>query len=114
MTTEIQHRASWWAQGINITSHSQFNPQSIWLTGLSASGKTTIASLLKQQLDNAGPHKYLLDGDMVRTGLCRDLGFSVAGRIENLRRVAEVARLMVNARVTVLVSFISPFTAQPV
>lgn len=87
----------------------QQKPKCIWLTGLSASGKTTIANLLDKHLYALGLHTYLLDGDNVRHGLCRDLGFSVTDRIENIRRVSEVARLMVDAGLIVLVSFISPF-----
>ena len=86
-------------------------PRCIWLTGLSASGKSTIANLLEERLHAAGQHTYLLDGDNVRHGLNRDLGFSDIDRVENIRRVAEVARLMVDAGLIVLVSFISPFRA---
>ncbi len=82
-----------------------------WFTGLSASGKSTIADLLEKRLYEAGVHTYELDGDNVRHGLNRDLGFSEADRVENIRRVAEVARLMVDAGLVVLVSFISPFRA---
>lgn len=83
----------------------------VWFTGLSASGKSTIANLLERRLHAAGRHTYLLDGDNVRHGLNRDLGFTEADRVENIRRVAEVARLMVDAGLIVLVSFISPFKA---
>lgn len=81
----------------------------LWLTGLSGSGKSTIADLLEKRLYNLGYHTYILDGDNVRHGLNRDLGFSVRDRAENIRRVAEVARLMVDAGLIVIVSFISPF-----
>src|SRR5207248_9506045 len=84
----------------------------IWFTGLPASGKSTIANLLEKRLHAAGRHTYLLDGDNVRHGLNRDLGFTEADRVENIRRVAEVARLMVDAGLIVLVSFISPFRAE--
>ena len=84
----------------------------IWLTGLSGSGKSTIASLLEKRLHADGRHTYLLDGDNVRHGLNRDLGFTEADRVENIRRVAEVARLMVDAGLIVLVSFISPFRSE--
>ena len=87
-------------------------PQCVWLTGLSASGKSTIANLLDKRLAIEGRHTYLLDGDNVRHGLCRDLGFTEADRVENIRRVAEVARLMVDAGLIVIVSFISPFRAE--
>ena len=87
-------------------------PQCVWLTGMSASGKSTIANLLDRRLTNEGRHTYLLDGDNVRHGLCRDLGFTEADRVENIRRVAEVARLMVDAGLIVIVAFISPFRSE--
>ena len=87
-------------------------PAALWLTGLSGSGKSTIANLLEKKLHAAGRHTYILDGDNVRHGLNRDLGFSDADRVENIRRVAEVAKLMVDAGLMVIVSFISPFRAE--
>jgi bifunctional enzyme CysN/CysC len=87
-------------------------PRCIWLTGLSGSGKSTLANLLEKRLHAQGVHTYLLDGDNVRHGLNRDLGFTEADRVENIRRVAEVARLMVDAGLVVLVSFISPFKSE--
>jgi bifunctional enzyme CysN/CysC len=84
----------------------------VWFTGLSGAGKSTLANLLERRLHEAGRHTYLLDGDNVRRGLNRDLGFSEADRVENIRRVAEVARLMTDAGLIVLVSFISPFRAE--
>jgi bifunctional enzyme CysN/CysC len=87
-------------------------PCCIWFTGLSAAGKSTIANLLERRLHAQGRHTYLLDGDNVRHGLSRDLGFTDADRVENIRRVAEVARLMVDAGLIVLVSFIAPFRAE--
>ena len=84
----------------------------VWLTGLSGSGKSTIASLLEKRLHAEGRHTYLLDGDNVRHGLNRDLGFAEADRVENIRRVAEVAKLMVDAGLIVMVSFISPFRSE--
>jgi bifunctional enzyme CysN/CysC len=87
-------------------------PRCIWLTGLSGSGKSTIANLVERALVAQGRHTYVLDGDNVRHGLNRDLGFTEADRVENLRRVAEVARLMVDAGLIVLVSFISPYARE--
>ena len=87
-------------------------PCCIWFTGMPASGKSTIANLLEKRLHAQGRHTYLLDGDNIRHGLSRDLGFTDADRVENIRRVAEVARLMVDAGLIVLVSFISPFRAE--
>lgn len=84
----------------------------IWLTGLSGAGKSTIANLLEVELYSLGRHTYLLDGDHVRHGLNRDLGFSDADRAENIRRVAEVARLMADAGLLVITAFISPFRAE--
>ncbi len=87
-------------------------PLCVWFTGLSGSGKTTIANLLEQRLFAKGLHTYLLDGDNVRHGLSRDLGFLEADRVENIRRVGEVAKLMVDAGLLVLVAFISPYRAE--
>jgi bifunctional enzyme CysN/CysC len=84
----------------------------VWLTGLSGSGKSTIANLVEKKLHANGRHTYLLDGDNVRHGLNKDLGFTDEDRVENIRRVAEVAKLMVDAGLIVLVSFISPFRAE--
>ncbi len=87
-------------------------PAVFWFTGLSGSGKSTIANLLEKKLHATGRHTYLLDGDNVRHGLNRDLGFTDTDRVENIRRVAEVAKLMADAGLIVLVSFISPFKAE--
>ena len=84
----------------------------VWLTGLSGSGKSTIANLVEKQLFAQGRHTYLLDGDNVRHGLNRDLGFADTDRVENIRRVAEVSKLMVDAGLIVLTAFISPFRAE--
>ncbi|MDP3083048.1 MAG: sulfate adenylyltransferase subunit CysN [Rubrivivax sp.] len=87
-------------------------PAVLWFTGLSGAGKSTIANLVEKKLLAAGRHTYLLDGDNVRHGLNKDLGFTDADRVENIRRVAEVARLMVDAGLIVLTAFISPFRAE--
>lgn len=91
--------------------HKQQRPVCIWLTGLSGAGKSTIADRVERKLYEQGYHSYVLDGDNVRHGLNRDLGFTDADRTENIRRVAEVARLMVDAGIIVIVSLISPFCA---
>jgi bifunctional enzyme CysN/CysC len=90
----------------------QQRPCCVWFTGLSGAGKSSIANRLEQRLYAEGRHTYLLDGDNIRHGLNRDLGFTEADRVENIRRVAEVARLMVDAGLIVLVAFISPFRAE--
>jgi len=87
-------------------------PRCVWFTGLSGSGKSTVANMLEKRLHAAGRHTVMLDGDNIRHGLNRDLGFSEADRVENLRRVAEVARLMVDAGLIVIVSFISPYRSE--
>jgi adenylylsulfate kinase len=83
----------------------------LWFTGLSGAGKSTIAHAVEEQLHQKGYHTFVLDGDNVRHGLCGDLGFSDADRMENIRRVGEVAKLFVEAGVIVLTAFISPFRA---
>lgn len=87
-------------------------PTAIWLTGLSGAGKSTIANLVESELYRRGHHTYLLDGDKLRRGLSADLGYTVEDRDENIRRVSEVARLMVDAGLIVLVAFISPLRAE--
>ncbi len=84
----------------------------VWFTGLSGSGKSTLADAVEQQLFRSGVNTFLLDGDNVRHGLCRDLGFSDADRKENIRRVGEVARLMADAGLLVLTAFISPHRSE--
>ena len=104
----------WQAMDINKDAHARQErqrPVCLWFTGLSASGKSTIANLLGERLVAAGKHTCILDGDNIRHGLNCDLGFSDADRVENIRRVTEVARLMVDAGLIVMVSFISPFRA---
>ena len=83
----------------------------VWLTGLSGAGKSTIAMAMERRLFDEGNQVYVLDGDIVRTGLCEDLGFSSADRTENIRRIGEVAKILANAGVLVIVAFISPFRA---
>lgn len=87
-------------------------PCIVWLTGLSGAGKSTIANLLERRLHAEGRHTYLLDGDNVRRGLNKDLGFTAADRVENIRRVGEVAKLMVDAGLIVIASFISPYRSE--
>ncbi len=103
-------------QRFNVTPEMRADAKSqhaqcLWMTGLSGSGKSTLANLLEQRLHLEGKHTFVLDGDNVRHGLNHDLGFSETDRVENIRRVAEVARLMVDAGLVVIVSFISPFRA---
>lgn len=86
-------------------------PRVLWLTGLSGSGKSTLANLLEKKLSAQSKHTYLLDGDNIRHGLCGDLGFSDKDRVENIRRISEVAKLFVDAGLIVLTAFISPFRA---
>lgn len=85
------------------------HPCLLWFTGLSGAGKSTIANIVEQKLNADGKHTYLLDGDNIRHGLNRDLGFSSDDRIENIRRVGEVGKLFVDAGLITLASFISPF-----
>ncbi len=87
-------------------------PAVLWLTGLSGSGKSTIANALQSLLHSHGRHSYLLDGDNVRHGLNKDLGFTDVDRVENIRRVGEVSKLMADAGLITIVSFISPFRAE--
>jgi len=105
----------WQALDVNKKSRAAIKgqqPAVLWLTGLSGAGKSTIANMVEKQLLALGKHTYLLDGDNVRHGLNRDLGFTDADRVENIRRVAEVSKLMADAGLVVLVSFISPFRAE--
>ncbi len=102
----------WHAMDVNKASRAdrfKQKPAIIWFTGLSGSGKSSTANALERQLFAMGYNTYLLDGDNIRHGLCSDLGFSERDRVENIRRVGEVAKLMVDSGLVVLVSFISPF-----
>jgi bifunctional enzyme CysN/CysC len=105
----------WQALDIDKAAHVRLKghrPCVLWMTGLSGAGKSTIANLLERKLHLLGCHTYLLDGDNVRHGLNKDLGFTDADRVENIRRVAEVAKLMVDAGLIVITSFISPFRSE--
>ncbi len=102
----------WHKHEINKTTRAESlgqKPRVLWLTGLSGSGKYTLANLLEKKLHEQGKHTYLLDGDNVRHGLCGDLGFSDKDRVENIRRISEVAKLFVDSGLVVLTAFISPF-----
>ncbi|WP_151720676.1 sulfate adenylyltransferase subunit CysN [Gemmobacter serpentinus] len=105
----------WQAVDIDRDAHASLKTQKpavVWFTGLSGSGKSTIANIVEKKLHALGKHTFLLDGDNVRHGLNRDLGFTDADRVENIRRVGEVARLMTDAGLIVLTAFISPFRAE--
>jgi bifunctional enzyme CysN/CysC len=105
----------WQAIDVNKQAHASIKGQKpcvLWFTGLSGAGKSTIANLVEKKLFSESRHTYLLDGDNVRHGLNKDLGFTEADRVENIRRVGEVARLMVDAGLIVLTAFISPFRAE--
>jgi len=105
----------WQALTVDRAAHASLKGQKpgvVWFTGLSGSGKSTIANLVEKKLHALGRHTYLLDGDNVRHGLNRDLGFTDADRVENIRRVGEVAKLMADAGLIVLTAFISPFQSE--
>ena len=105
----------WQALDVTRKAHAALKHQTpavLWFTGLSGSGKSTIANLVEKKLHASGKHTFLLDGDNVRHGLNKDLGFTEADRIENIRRVGEVAKLMTDAGLIVLTAFISPFRAE--
>ena len=109
------HNIHWQAMDVNKAARAARTgqrPRALWFTGLSGAGKSTIANLLEKRLYAEGRFTYTLDGDNVRHGLNRDLGFTDADRVENIRRVAEVSKLMVDAGMIVLISFISPFRAE--
>jgi bifunctional enzyme CysN/CysC len=109
------HNVQWQALDVSREAHAAIKhqrPRLLWFTGLSGAGKTTIANLLEKRLHALGRHTFLLDGDNVRHGLTKDLGFTDADRVENVRRVGEVARLMTDAGLIVIAAFISPFRAE--
>lgn len=109
------HNIHWQHLEVDRDAHAALKgqrPKVIWFTGLSGAGKSTIANLVEKKLHLMGRHTFLLDGDNVRHGLNRDLGFTDADRVENVRRVGEVARLMADAGLIVLCAFISPFRAE--
>lgn len=100
------------ATAVSASTRAQLKgqkPAVIWLTGLSGAGKSTIANALESALVAKGRHTFLLDGDNLRMGLCKDLGFTDVDRVENIRRVAEVSKLLVDAGLIVITAFISPF-----
>jgi bifunctional enzyme CysN/CysC len=109
------HNIHWQALDVSREAHArlkQQEPAVLWFTGLSGAGKSTIANEVEKQLNRMNRHTFLLDGDNVRHGLNKDLGFTDADRIENIRRVGEVAKLMADAGLIVITAFISPFRAE--
>ncbi len=105
----------WQALDIDRDAHASLKhqkPRLLWFTGLSGAGKSAIANLVQKKLYAMGKHSFLLDGDNVRHGLNKDLGFTDADRVENIRRIGEVAKLMTDAGLIVLTAFISPFRAE--
>jgi bifunctional enzyme CysN/CysC len=117
LTFELRRsdNVQWQTLDIDKAAHVRLKghrPCVLWMTGLSGAGKSTIANLLERKLHTLGCHTYLLDGDNVRHGLNKDLGFTDADRVENIRRIAEVAKLMVDAGLIVITSFISPFRSE--
>lgn len=109
------HNVHWQAMDVDADAHARLKghqPGVVWFTGLSGAGKSTIANLVEKRLHASGVHTTMLDGDNIRHGLNKDLGFTEADRVENIRRVAEVGKLMADAGLVVLVSFISPFQAE--
>jgi bifunctional enzyme CysN/CysC len=109
------HNIHWQHLEVDRNAHAALKHQRskvVWFTGLSGAGKSTIANLVEKKLHHLGRHTFLLDGDNLRHGLNRDLGFSDADRVENIRRAGEVARLMADAGLIVLCAFISPFRAE--
>jgi adenylylsulfate kinase len=114
MARQVATNITWHAGQVTRQERQQSLGQqgaTIWLTGLSGSGKSTIAMALEQVLLNRGKHAYVLDGDNIRHGLNKNLGFSAEDRTENIRRIGEVARLFADAGLLVVASFISPYRA---
>ena len=114
VSVNTRQNVGWQSLDVDRAARARLKGQKpcvIWFTGLSGAGKSTIANVLEQRLCAAGYHTYLLDGDNVRQGLTKDLGFTHEDRVENIRRVAEVSRLMADAGLIVLVALISPFRA---
>jgi bifunctional enzyme CysN/CysC len=113
----LRRAANTYFQSFEVTKSARgrlngHKPAMLWFTGLSGAGKSTIANILEKKLHALGKHTFVLDGDNVRHGLNRDLGFTEADRVENIRRVAEVAKLFVEAGLITMVAFISPFRAE--
>jgi bifunctional enzyme CysN/CysC len=109
------HNIHWQHLEVTREAHAALKgqaPKVLWFTGLSGAGKSTIANLVEKKLHRMGRHTFLLDGDNVRHGLNKDLGFTDADRVENVRRIGEVAKLMADAGLIVLCAFISPFRAE--
>ncbi len=105
----------WQALDVDRDAHARLKhqrPRLLWFTGLSGAGKSSIANLVQKKLHALGKHSFLLDGDNIRHGLNKDLGFTDADRVENIRRIGEVAKLMTDAGLIVLTAFISPFRAE--
>ena len=114
MTTAKSENTVWHQHSVDRAARAAqkgHKPALLWFTGLSGSGKSTLAGALEAELLRLGVHTYLLDGDNVRHGLCSDLGFAPADRQENLRRVGEASKLMVDAGLVVLAAFVSPYRA---
>ena len=109
------HNIQWQHLEVTREAHAALKgqgPRVLWFTGLSGAGKSTIANLVERKLHRLGRHTMLLDGDNIRHGLNKDLGFTDADRVENIRRIGEVSRLMADAGLIVLCAFISPFRAE--
>jgi len=111
----VAHELHWQALEISREHHARLKnqrPAVLWLTGISGAGKSTLANIVEQKLAARGHHTFLLDGDNLRHGLNRDLGFTDADRVENIRRVSEVVKLLTDAGLIVVSAFISPFRSE--